>query len=373
MKTPDLVLGPEWALLELLCLGLTTSDEQRAFEELVGSEQLQWEELLGQALRHKMLPMLAFHVLSAELEGAAPEQVKEHLRSVLDLNRYKTAIFRREAARVVKALDEPGVRFVGRKGIAFEATLYEGNGSRHLGDLDFMVAAEDRDVVIDAMSRLGYEMGLFDWRANEVVPLERREMMILRLNPDHIPVFTVVTHDPVVRYVEVDFANSLTWSRSPFDVPIKVALADISYQPIPGFSDVQLPCFSPVFQFISTVLHLFREAWFDRWLDWQQDVDLMKFGDIVRVWQVYRQALQGGGLVQVLEEFEIVAPVVWVLEHLDRTLHTGIVSALGLEGRVTESWLASAGAPGGKSRRWKGTMRERLYCKKRRELFVDAL
>jgi hypothetical protein len=371
MKIPNLALGPEWALLEMLCLGLTTPCEQEILEELMRSYRLNWGEMLEQSLRHKMLPLLAFYTTSSKLEETVPLNVKNHLRTVLDLNRHKIAVFRREAARIVKALDERGIRFVGTKGIVFESTLYEGNGSRYMNDIDFMIVPKYRDIVIDTMSQLGYQMGEFDWQAGEVKPHSRKAMMIYQLNPDHVPSFARLINDSVIRCVHVDFANSLTWTGSDFDVPVEIALAEISHQPLPSFPDIQMPCFSPVFQFIFTVLHLFREAWFERWLDWEQDVNLMKFADAARLWRANQEILESKEFVRTLEEFGIIDPVLWVLEHLDRTLHTGIVSALGLEGRVTELWLASARASGGKLRKWKGTMRERLHCKDRRKLFVD--
>jgi hypothetical protein len=123
-------------------------------------------------------------------------------------------------------------------------------------------------------------------------------------------------------------------------------------------------------------LHLFREAWVFRegWtetlLSWETDVTLSKFADIIRLWRTHHNVLNTPDFIQTLEEYQIIDPILWVLEHTDRTFHTGIVPALGLEGRVTEEWLHSAGGVGGKRVQWKGTMRERLHCKDRRQLFL---
>ena len=371
MKTPDLEFGPEWALLELLCLGLTTPDERQAFEELLQSAPLSWGELMEQALRHKMMPLLSFHVLSAEHTETVPRRVKDHFRSVLDLNRHKRGMWYTEADRIIKALAERDVQVVGRKDLAFESTLYGGNGSRRLGDLDLLVAPQDRDTVIETLPQLGYQMGMYDWQTKVIAPIPRKHLMIFRLNPDHVPIHSLLTGDPVVQWIEVDFANSLTWTRSPFDVPVEAAMEEIIYQPVTGLPEIEIPCLTPPFQFISTTLHLFREAWFERWLDWEQDVDLTKFSDVVRLWKAYRDLLATDEFVHTLEKFEIIAPVAWVLEHLDRTLHTGAVSALGLEGRVTEDWLFSGAASGKQLYHWTGTMRQRLQCKDRRQLFAD--
>ena len=68
----------------------------------------------------------------------------------------------------------------------------------------------------------------------------------------------------------------------------------------------------------------------------------------------------------------LIEPVAWVLEHLDRTFGTTIVREINLQNRVTEEYLNSARASGGKLRHWKGTMRERLHSKDRSNLFADA-
>ena len=222
------------------------------------------------------------------------------------------------------------------------------------------------------LPKLGYQTGLFDWKTQQLVPISRKNMMIFRMNPDHLPVHSRLTGDPVMQYLEVDFANSLTWHGSEYDVPLEVAMTDINYQPIAGFPDIEIPCLPPPFQFIGTVLHLFREAWFERWLEWEQDVDLTKFSDVIRLWRTHKALLANDSFVHILETFDIVDPMVWVLEHLDRTFNMDIVATLGLNGRISEAWLFSGRASGTQLYQWRGSMRERLYSKDRHTLFVEA-
>jgi hypothetical protein len=102
-------------------------------------------------------------------------------------------------------------------------------------------------------------------------------------------------------------------------------------------------------------------------------VNLSKFADVIRLWRVHGESMRRAGLTNRLEKLELIEPVTWVLEHLDRTFGTSIVREINLQGRVTEEYLASARASGGRLRQWKGTMRERLQCKDRHKLFADAL
>jgi Uncharacterised nucleotidyltransferase len=365
----DLEFGVEWTILERLTLGLNSRDRRESFAELLLANPLNWQEILHQAKRHKLLPLLAFYTTSGEFADRVPNPVKQQLRTVLFQNRFKTAFYRQEAARIVTAFNQHGIRFVATKGMSLESTLYSGNGSRAFSDMDWMIPPQFRESASQALSELGYHRGTFDPKANQIVPHSRETLIKYRLNPDHLPSHIRLTDDPIIRSIEVDVANSLTWTHCPFQVPIERALAEIIEQPIPGMAEVQLPCFIPKFQFIFTILHLFKEAWIEMTIDMGKDVTLSKFADVVRLWNAYPDVLQTDDFAIALEELNIIDPILWVLEHLDRTLHTEIVASLGLTGRVTEDWLSSAGSKDGKVRYWRGTMRDRLYCKNRQQLF----
>ena len=64
---PDLSLGPEWTILELLARGIVDDTERQIIRDLLLADTLDWGELLEQALRHKMLPMLAHQIISERL------------------------------------------------------------------------------------------------------------------------------------------------------------------------------------------------------------------------------------------------------------------------------------------------------------------
>jgi hypothetical protein len=110
----------------------------------------------------------------------------------------------------------------------------------------------------------------------------------------------------------------------------------------------------------------------ERWLTVENDVNLIKFIDVMKLWESMKDDLDIKEFVECIERFGIVDPILWVLEHLDRTFRTGIVERLGLTGRVGEEWLASGISPGGRKRRWRGTMRERLHCRNRASLFENV-
>lgn len=366
----DVALGAEWAFLELLSRGPGGTEDRDELQRLV-RDGLDWGELLDQAIRHRMLTMVAHAVVTERLTDV-PLRLAEHLRNVLAVNRYRRGAWYGEVGRVTGALETSGLRVAARKAAAYEPTVYAGDGRRWLGDIDLLVRPEDREQTAAVLASLGYEVGLYDDDAGVVVPFPREELIKYRLNPDHLPTHSLVTGDVVVPVLEVDVATSLTWARAPYHVSIDDALATVEHEHVAVSPPVSVPRLGPAFQFLDTVLHLFREARFEWWLKMQQDVDLMKFGDVIRLWEAHASELTAGAFLEQLEEYGVVEPVAWVLEHVDRTFGLETVAALGLAGRVDDAFLAgtSNAAPPPEARRV--SMRERLHSKDRARLLGGA-
>jgi hypothetical protein len=356
---PDRSLGPEWAMLELLARGIVDDSEQQTARDLILSDTVSWGELLEQALRHKMLPMLAHHIISAGLRFDVPMSIYMHLESVLEWNRSRIEVFRRETVRVAQALAGRGIPFVVTKGMAFESTLYGSLGTRHMNDIDFMIAPRDREAVMSAMQELGFRP--FFGYAKDA----RREEISSRLNRDHLPKLARDIDQPGLRMIDVDVANSLTWTNSPFDVPVEEALKDPIEQSVPDLSGVSLPCFRPIYQFLFTVLHLFREAWLQKFVDFGNDVGLMKFGDVIRLIDRDRDELAAGELLRIMEAHNVTHPVAWVLRRLDQTFQTRTLELLSLEEYGDEELLAGQMSSRGYVGAWGQSMRERLQSKDR--------
>jgi hypothetical protein len=359
---PDRSLGPEWTILELLARGIVNDSERQMVRALLVAETLNWGELLEQALRHKMVPMLAHHIISNDLRFDVPTSIYLHLESALEWNRFQIEVYRREAVGVAQALAGRGIHFVVTKGIAFESTLYVGLGTRFMNDVDFMIAPRDRDLVLSVMTELGFRT-FFEYAKDA-----RREEISSRLNPDHLPKLARTVDEPGIKTIQIDVANSLTWAKSPFDVSVEEALADRREQPVPGLSGVTLPCFRPNYQFLFTVLHLFREAWLQKFVDFGSDVGLMKFGDVIRLIDRDRKELTDGELLRIMETHNVTDPIAWVLRRTDETFHTGTLEVLGLEERGDEQLLASQMQSKGYVNALGTSMRERLQSKSRGSL-----
>ena len=354
---PDQSLGSEWTILELLARGIIDDSERQLVRDLLVAETLDWGELMEQALRHKMVPMLAHHIISNDLRFDVPTSIYLHLESALEWNRFQIEVYRREAVRVAQALAGRGIPFVVTKGMTFESTLYGSLGTRFMNDIDFMIAPRDREAVLSVMQQIGFRP-FFEYAKDA-----RREEISSRLNQDHLPKLARTVDEPGIRTIQIDVANSLTWTKSPFDVPVEEALEDRVEQTVPGMPGMTLPCFRPIYQFLFTVLHLFREAWLQKFVDFGIDVGLMKFGDVIRLIDQNRKELTDGKLLQIMEAHNVAHVVAWVLGNTDETFHTNTLELLALEKRGDEQLLANQLHSRGYVSASGQSMRERLQSK----------
>ena len=231
-----------------------------------------------------------------------------------------------------------------------------------MNDIDFMIAPRDREAVLSVMQQIGFRP-FFEYAKDA-----RREEISSRLNQDHLPKLARTVDEPGIRTIQIDVANSLTWTKSPFDVPVEEALEDRVEQPVPGMPGVTLPCFRPIYQFLFTVLHLFREAWLQKFVDFGNDVGLMKFGDVIRLIDQNRKELTDGKLLQIMEAHNVTHAVAWVLGNTDETFHTNTLELLALEKHGDEQLLANQMHSRGYVSALGQSMRERLQSKARGSL-----
>ncbi len=94
----------------------------------------------------------------------------------------------------------------------------------------------------------------------------------------------------------------------------------------------------------------------------------MKFGDVIRLIDRYRDELTNGELLRIMEAHRVTDPVAWVLRHLDETFHTDTLKLLALENHGDEKVLTSQMQSSGYVAASDQSMRERLQSKTRGSL-----
>jgi hypothetical protein len=359
----------EWRLVEALCRSVLGT----AHEPFVGifeSEGFSWGVFVEHLVRHKLQALAGRLLISNAYKGRIPGKMRDLLNDFRHLNAHRVRLLRSEAADISIAMEQAKVPHASRKGVVLDLSAYGDTNSRFFYDIDFMVPPALVDQIDAVMKGLGYSVGVFDLENTAIVPHTRAELLQYRMSPDHIPRYGKVIGDPIVRYIEVDFATSLSWHGSEYQIPVEAALSGALHNLLPG-TDQRMVSFSPEMQLIDLSMHLFREAFLQSSIKTGNDVSLSAFLDIAMLWKRNAETYRDQAFVRLVDGLSLHKPMAWVLAHADGLWGTAMLDELGLRGLAGDDWLQSWRGPGGKPGRWTGSMRARLEAKSRAHLFVE--
>ncbi len=355
-----------WSIVKGLAFGSSTD---RELVGLLHSAELDWAQVLNLVLRHRQTAALADLLVRHRADLSIPGGIWDSMLLAREGMARRLALFGTHLEELVEALSSASIPFAVTKGTSFHGILYA-PGVRHQGDIDLMIAPASREAVRTLLSTLGYVEGRVNQSTRAVEPLSRRERILYALSPDHLPTHNRLTRESGVPAIEVDVANSFTWHGAEFEVDVEEALSHRHFVEVDCFRKVRVPSLDPHYQVLFTCLHLFREAWFERW---ENDVNLMKFGDVLRLLRASQSEFAGGSLETLVRRLRVERPVAWVLEHLDRVAGTNLTRDLGFAGICSAEYLASEFVSGGGTRLRTGTVEDRLRARQGQRATSDSL
>jgi Uncharacterised nucleotidyltransferase len=368
-----------WKLLELVSIagGPDSIESAQAVEVLraVAPERngALANELMARAARHALAPAVADFLIESDLLGLMPNQMRAHLRGSLHWNSYRTQVIVEEALRIVDSFDKAGVAMVCNKGAVFQSSLYGGRATRFFSDIDIMIKPEGGDDTKRVLESLDYvQAKTYDYRTRQLKDLPRAEMLMYKLYPDHLPHFHRLTGLPQLPAIVVDVAYNAAWYGSGWQIPMDEVMADPERVPAgPAAPGRTLPALAAPYGFLFLVLHLFREAWFERNIR-EGDVRLTQFADVLLHWRRFGSA-RADDIRSVIDRYGLGSAVAWVCHHVDQVYGSSLTAEIGgLDGFADERWFASAGAADGSCLEWHGDMRRRLSSDEEVELSPTA-
>lgn len=353
------LLAPAWRLMEYVSVHDTVAAED-ADEIDVLLSTVRWDDLVVHATRHRLMSRLADFLIRSEVMSRFSRDARRILIQALHENRHKVERSCIEAHAVVSALQKNGVTVVCTKGIAFQYSLYGGFGGRAFNDIDLLIDPGDRDAAAEVLTDLGYLANMErDLLRGGLTPRSRRDLAMFAMYPDHLPHFFRPLTGSALPYFMVDVCFNITWFGVAWQIPMSEVLAEVdTVTAATPEGSVELPVLAATYDFIFTVMHLFREGWFQRTV-LLKSLRLGQFADIWRQWKRL-DAATVTGLVELIDRHAIAPPVAWVCHHVDQVFGSDLVAGLGLGRYCDDEWLHSASAVDGSFLSWTGSMRERL-------------
>lgn len=312
-----------------------------------------WGSVFEKAHEQKLERIFALHIYQSKQNHRVSDRICEDLMRSADV---RTRLMEDELVAVQNALKENGVVSLARKGVAFDRLVYGGVGLRTFSDNDLYIRNEDAANAHVALLDAGYVVGKPTAERPGFRALPREDRILYSLKPDHMPHYFKRVDAISANAACIDVAFDIAWYGSRYSSFCKEILQE-------GFDDItmlgRVRTIPIAMHFVSCIVHIFREGYFERSLLGGGDYNLRKFLDALLLWK----ALEGDQRIRV-KEWLVGTPLeevaFWSLHHVDDLFGTELVNEIGLgsgDGIHLNGWVSNAG----ELQVWRQTMAELIF------------
>jgi hypothetical protein len=143
----------------LLCCARSKMDEQTKVKvESLVSQEIDWDFLLEIAIKHKLLPLLYYHLNTINVKSIPPEIIT-FLRNFFQANIQRNLLLTSELLKVLKIFKEHQIVAIPLKGPVLATCVYGSFGLRTISDLDIIVEKKKFIQAQDLLLELEYQPG----------------------------------------------------------------------------------------------------------------------------------------------------------------------------------------------------------------------
>jgi len=300
-------LTPEHQLIIICSRGVLSEEEKNIVTATLNSPNLDWSEILYQALFHRSLNLLYYHLKNMKILNLVEEEILKLMHHQSSVYRLRNEGYKTELLSLGSNLINSGIKFAILKGSYLAYNAYPVMESRTFNDIDLLVKLEDGKEVLNLVTSDGYIQGDYDRNTFEIKPATRKQMVMHQMTTHEFLECLKPSDNPFIPLLQLDLNHSILWKGNcPYNVNSaelvdRAVLTDIDGKAVwvltPEDLLLQLSC------------HLYKEAVMINWIHDLRDLKLYKFADFVVYldkfkedvdWEVFVERVQGYGLAKVV-------------------------------------------------------------------------
>ncbi|NUW34545.1 nucleotidyltransferase family protein [Nonomuraea sp. SMC257] len=371
MRTPSPLIDeqPELSLLLALCRVELSGDQISACRHLLTKyrDDLDWGFFIDQCGRHKVLPLVARHIVVHRLylspDGIPLIPYHGIYAGIYVGNRRRNEILAHEYAALFRALGAARFRYAVRKGPLIAEGLYGDPGLRRMYDLDILVAPADADAMHRLLRHHGYTQGRVSVDGGGIESFDRGTQVFWQLNVNNELPFVKLADTLLIEVYSIDLCLNIFQRRHTKDVPAEELLERRIPVRLCGEDAFAL---SPEDQFIDLCAHFYKEATTLYYIESGGDLQILKFLDVALA-AARLSSEEWHGVVSRARDYDATDSVYYALHHA-RLLYPELVPQELLHDvrPAEDGFLDEYGALDGDVRTWAEPLARRLFLTDRR-------
>lgn len=201
--------------------------------------------------QHKLLPLLNHVIHQQNLYKEIGYKDCELIASYCSHLEKKQTTADSELDALAQMMKQEKIHYALRKGKSL-AALYHHPSHRTSNDVDLLVDVSSADNLKSLLAAAGFTCGFYHHQTRAVHAHKPETLLKYRMSPDHLPHYVkIVDGLPIV----IDIAFTLSWATKQDTLSTEEILRRTTE--ISG-----IPCLDPYYNYLHTLLHLYRECVF---------------------------------------------------------------------------------------------------------------
>lgn len=242
------------------------------------SKWINWSEVLYQAVTHRTLCLLYYHIEKLGLAEKVEREILRCMKNEYTLNLNKNEILLNELQKVCHSLESNQIKYSVLKGGVLSSLVYPNIGTRIFNDLDILINYADGKKAVEVLESSGYIQGQYEFKNNTVTKFNRKQKLYHQINTHEFASLNKATGNPFYTNIEVDFNHSIFGKNNfQYEVDVNELLNRAMKVDIKGshISTLYIDDF-----LIQLCAHLYREAIMIITIRRLKDLQLVKFADV---------------------------------------------------------------------------------------------
>ena len=277
MKKNYLTLIAEHQLI-IICSRMNLSeDEKQQIADIIKTPTLDWAEVLYQALSHRILNMIYFHLKSMKLLGFVEEEILKLMHYHSQVYLIRNNMYKEELYSISAALIREGIKAPVLKGSYLACYAYPTIETRTFNDIDLLVKISDGQKILEILESSGYIQGDYDRNTFEITPASRKQKIMHQMSTHEFLECLKPSNNPFVPLLQLDLNHDILWKGN---CAYLVDSSELIDRAIIIGDDGQKTCRLSHEDFLLQLCcHLYKEAVMINWIHDLRDLKLYKFAD----------------------------------------------------------------------------------------------